>query len=239
MTATKTLFAIALACGAGSAFAQTEAATPLPGFAAMAVRMADAGSESESDAVTGATPEGNPPLEASLFGWPVSVGAHRVMGYSAGALLLAGGIAGGLRFYDMMERAHEYRDANGIDEIEPECSGIITDAWEANQGLRWAHIALTAAGETLYLADAATGIGMIGKATPSRAGTIHRNAFFVHAGLMAADAALGFILMNALRRGDHRAVEVIGGAHMALGFAIPVVIIGSGLAIDYLPETGP
>ena len=219
--------------------------TPLPGFAAMAERMAetdaDSGATPATDANTGATPGGGKPLAPSLFGIPTSINAHRVAGYVSGGLLLAAGVVGLVRFNDMKDRAHARREDDGEEEggEDDDCADIIHEEWSQGQALRWAHIGLVVSGESLYLYDAATGISLMRKGgTVSRAGRIHRNAFFAHAGLMVADVVLGFLLTNALERGDHGQVVGYGAAHAGLGLAVPIVILGSGLAVDLMPRDG-
>ena len=217
----------------------TPGETPLPGFAAMAERMADTDADSgatpATDANTGATPGGGKPPSPSLFGIPTSINAHRVAGYVSGGLLLAAGVVGLVRFTDMKDRAHARRDDDGAE--DDDCADIIREEWDQGQALRWAHIGLVVSGESLYLYDAATGISLMRKGGPiSRAGRIHRNAFFAHAGLMVADVVLGFLLTTALERGDHGQVVGYGAAHAGLGLAVPIVILGSGLAVDLMPR---
>ncbi len=238
--------------GDSSIHAGTPGATPLPGYAEMAARMGDPGTDANSgasveggedypDAESGATPGGGKPLKPDFLGIPSSVNAHRITGYTAGGLLLAGGIVGAVRFLDLKERSHARRedgeDGEGGDGYDDECKAIIHEEWADGQALRWTHVGLVATGEALYLYDAATGMSMMRRnATPSRAAKIHRNAFFVHAGLMAADVILGFLLTNALDKGEHGQVVAYGAAHASIGVAIPLVIIGSGLAVDLMPR---
>ena len=225
--------------------------TPLPGFSAMATRMAASDADSgasvaggdeypagDTDGESGATPEGGKPFKPNFLGIPVSVNAHRATGYAAGGLLLAGGVIGTIRFLDLMDRSHARRDAGeGGDGEDDNCKRIIHEEWADGQALRWTHVGLVASGEALYLFDAATGMSMMRQnATPSRASKIHRNAFFAHAGLMAADVILGFLLTNALDKGEHGQVVAYGAAHAGIGVVIPLVIIGSGLAVDLMPR---
>jgi hypothetical protein len=228
-------------------------ATPLPGYAEMAALMGDSGTDANSgasvegdgeypadspDGQTGATPGGGKPLNPDFLGIPVSVNAHRVTGYAAGGLLLAGGVIGTVRFLDLMDRSHARRDGGeGGDGEDDECKEIIHEEWADGQALRWTHVGLVASGEALYLFDAASGISMMRRnAKPSLASKIHRNAFFVHAGLMVADVILGILLTNALDKGEHDQVVAYGAAHAGIGVAIPLVIIGSGLAVDLMPR---
>jgi hypothetical protein len=163
---------------------------------------------------------------------------HRFAGWTSGALLLAAGIVGAVRLYDLMEAGHKYRDEHGIgeDEIGDECSAYITDLWESGRGqaLRWTHVSLIAAGETLYLTDAVTGIEMMKSDGPGVSKRdIHRYAFFVHGALMIAEAILGVVTTEALRRGDHETVTSAGIAHAGIGFAIPVVILSAGAVMQF------
>ena len=225
--------------------------TPLPDYQSMAVRMADEDATSgasvsgdeeypsdSTDAESGATPGGGKPLKPRFIGMPSSVNAHRIVGYTSGGLLLAGGVVGIVRFLDLKDRSHERRDnGEGGNGHSDGCANIIHEEWADGQALRWTHVGLVASGETLYLFDAATGISMMKQnKSPSRAGLIHRNAFFVHAGLMAADVILGFLQTNALDKGEHDKVVAYGAAHAGIGVAIPLVIIGSGLAVDLMPR---
>ncbi len=220
--------------------------TALPGFAEMTVLMADeeTGPGDDIDAATGATASGGKKLNPNFLGIPTTVNTHRILGYTSGGLLLAGGVVGAIRFIDLMDRSHARRDAgeggeNGEagDGDDENCGIIIHEEWADGQALRWTHVGLVATGETLYLFDAATGISMMKKGVkPSLAGRIHRNAFFVHAGLMATDVILGFLLTNALDKGNHGEVVAYGAAHAGIGIAIPVIILGSGLAIDLMPR---
>jgi hypothetical protein len=208
-----------------------------------------------ADAVTGATPEEQgadavtgASLDASgggkapsvprptLFGLRQPLSAHAVTGFTSAGLLAVSGLLGGIRFLDMEARAHEQRDALGIhdeDEIGAACTAIIRDAWGAGQELRWWHAGVLALGECLYLYDAITGFSMLNSMGPGYVpAKIHRWAFFAHLGLMAGDIALGFLLTDALSRGDHEAVTALGAAHAGIGIAIPLVVIGSGIAIE-------
>jgi hypothetical protein len=99
--------------------------------------------------------------------------------------------------------------------------------------LRWTHVGLLAAGETLYLANAVTGLGML---TPDRPGLtpqdLHRYAFFTHGALMIAELIMGFLTTSVLESGTHEQVAAFGIVHSAIGLAIPVVVIASGIAIN-------
>lgn len=226
--------------GSSGKSAQALEETALPGYAEMTVLMADEETSSEDgiDADSGATASGGEKLNPTFLGIHTTVNTHRILGYTSGGLLLAGGVIGGIRFLDLMDRSHARRDGGeGGDGDDENCSVIIHEEWADGQALRWTHVGLVGTGEALYLFDAATGISMMKQgAKPSRAGRIHRNAFFVHAGLMATDVILGFLLTNALDKGNHGEVVAYGAAHAGIGIAIPVIILGSGLAIDLMPR---
>jgi len=155
---------------------------------------------------------------------------HEISGFTSGGLLLASGIVGAVHVFDMMSVAHAYRDKHNMEEVAPECSVKIREAWSGDQTLRWVHVGLLSSGELLYLADAITGLTML---TPDLPGLtkqdIHRYAFFTHAGLMAAEIILGFFTTDALKRGDHNTMLALGITHTAIGLVIPTVIIGAGI----------
>lgn len=188
------------------------------------------------DAVSGATPEGEQPLKPNFLGIPVSVNAHRVTGYVAGGLLAAAGAVGIYRFLDLRNRGHELRDNEdslSSGQNNASCDPLITEVWKDGQAVRWTHVGLVVAGESLYLFDAVTGISMMKQSGgKSRAGIIHRDAFLIHAGLMALEVVTGILETNALEKGNHGQVVAYGAVHAGIGVAIPVVIIGSGLMID-------
>jgi hypothetical protein len=181
-------------------------------------------------AATGATVTGGAPSAKKPSAYARKVRFHEISGFTSGGLLLASGIVGVVHFADMMSVAHAYRDKHNIDEVAPECSVVIRDAWSGDQTLRWVHVGLFSTGELLYLADAITGLTML---TPDLPGLtkqdIHRYAFFTHAGLMAAELILGFFTTDALKRGDHNTMLALGITHTAIGLAIPTVIIGAGI----------
>lgn len=184
------------------------------------------------DVVTGAS-DSKP-----FLGFKNRTSFHRFAGWTSGALLLAAGVVGAIRLYDLMEAGHKYRDEHGIgeDEIGAECSDYITELWESGRGqtLRWTHVSLVAAGETLYLTDAVTGIEMMKSDGPGVSKRdIHRYAFFVHGALMIAEAILGVVTTEALRQGDHETVTSAGIAHAGIGFAIPVVILSAGAVMQF------
>lgn len=148
---------------------------------------------------------------------------------------ITAGVVGAIRAYDLMSAGHAYRDANDIgeDQIGPLCSGEIASLWSGDQTLRWTHVGLLIAGETVYLGNAITGVSMWSHGSPGviTRSDLHRYAFFLHAGLMASEIVLGFVTSDALSRGDHELVSTLGVAHAAIGLPIPLVVIGAGIAI--------
>jgi len=194
------------------------------------------------DATSAATPGAVPdsgqrplPYDGSFLGFPSKAAYHRAAGWTSAGLLMAAGVVGAIRAYDLMSAGHDYRDAHGIseDQIGPICYDEIASLWSADQTLRWTHVGLLIAGETVYLGNALTGISMLSRDTPgvvSRS-DLHRYAFFIHAGLMASEIVLGFVTSDALSRGDHELVSTLGVAHAAIGLTIPLVVIGSGIII--------
>lgn len=194
------------------------------------------------DALSTATPGsvvdagvGAAPYDGSFLGFPSKAAYHRAAGWTSGGLLLAAGVVGAIRAYDLMSAGHAYRDAQNIgeDEIGPICYDEIASLWSADQTLRWTHVGLLIAGETVYLGNAITGISMMSRDSPGvvSKSDLHRYAFFLHAGLMASEIVLGFVTSDALSRGDHELVSTLGVAHAAIGLTIPLVVIGSGIAI--------
>ncbi|PKL09184.1 MAG: hypothetical protein CVV51_05080 [Spirochaetae bacterium HGW-Spirochaetae-7] len=192
-----------------------------------------------SDATSGATAvDGAPGLpvgKGGFLGFPSKAAYHRAAGWTSSGLLLAAGAVGAVRAYNLITAGHDYRDANGIgeDQISALCSSEIQSLWSDGQALRWTHVGLLVAGETIYLGNAITGIQMLSPAHagPPNRSDLHRWAFFTHAGLMAAEVVLGFLTTDALSKGDHELVSSLGVAHAAVGLAIPVVMIASGVVI--------
>lgn len=204
--------------------------TPIPMSAASA---ADSGSAASADAGSAAT---GAPRSLSYLGFPSKASFHAATGWASGGLLLAAGAVGAVRALSLQQAGHSQRgDVDDEDEIDAACAAIIRNEWADDQWLRWTHVGFLIAGEGLYLADAITGIDFMKKLPPglSRA-KLHRWAFFVHGGLMLAEAVLGFMTTDALARGDHEAVADLGQLHAAVGFAIPAAIFASG-AIQVIP----
>ena len=161
---------------------------------------------------------------------------HQVSGFTSASLFLAAGAIGAVQFGTLMSESHAYRDANGIDEdqISSLCADYIMGLWGNPQhtALRWTHVGLLSAGEAFYLYNAVTGIGMIQKGRGAfSAQALHRYAFFIHGTLMLAELILGAFTTEALSSGNHWAVVGIGISHIAVGVTIPLVMIGSGIAV--------
>ncbi|PKL24765.1 MAG: hypothetical protein CVV47_10055 [Spirochaetae bacterium HGW-Spirochaetae-3] len=218
-----TALCVALAV-APAAYAQT----PLPATPAPAGPI---------DAASSATQYGEAgiPGADTFLGFPSKAAYHRVAGWTSAGLLLAAGVVGAVRAYDLMSAGHDYRDELGIDEdsMSPVCDDKIAELWSADQALRWTHVGLLVAGETVYLGNAFTGMAMKTEHVPGEISRsdLHRYAFYAHAGLMATEIVLGFFTTDALSRGDHELVSSLGVAHAAVGLAIPVLVIGAGIVI--------
>ncbi|HOX32317.1 MAG TPA: hypothetical protein PLB91_08295 [Spirochaetales bacterium] len=200
---------------------------------------ADAASGASAAAEAPAAVSGASAARGGFLGFESKTAFHRASGWASTGLFLAAGAVGAVRAYNLMSAGHDYRDELGIDEedeIGSACSTKIEDLWDDGQALRWTHVGLIVAGESLYLANAITGISWIDPARPpSTKARIHRWAFFTHAALMASEMVLGFLTTDALSRGDHEAVTQLGVAHAAVGFAIPVAIGASGLLMSRSP----
>lgn len=191
-----------------------------------------------NDALSTATPgatAGATPYDGSFLGFPSKAAYHRAAGWTSAGLLMAAGVVGAIRAYDLMSAGHAYRDAQNIgeDQIGPICYDEIASLWRGDQTLRWTHVGLLIAGETVYLGNAVTGVSMWSRGSPGviTRSDLHRYAFFVHAGLMVSEIVLGFVTSDALSRGDHELVSTLGVAHAAIGLTIPLVVIGAGIAI--------
>jgi hypothetical protein len=171
--------------------------------------------------------------------FPSKVAFHEFTGFTSTALFLAAGVVGGIHLLNMMTSAH---GSTAIPTDSPATADVtgsdVIDIWTADQVLRWVHVGLLAAGETLYLGDAITGISMFTDQTPGKLTRhdIHRYAFYTHAGLMVTQVILGFLSTDALSRGDHAGQHGLLVAHTAVGFAIPLVMLGAGLENLFLPE---
>lgn len=198
-------------------------------------------SKAEAAAATDATSSASveaaaPAASRGFLGFESKEAFHRVSGWASGGTLLAAGVVGAVHAYGMMSTAHAYRDAHGIDEFDPlMCPGEIEAVYgdPTQQALRWTHVGLLAAGESFYLANAITGSGFIGPLPPGYSkAKAHRLAFFTHAGLMVAEAVLGFVASDALERGDHAVFSELLGVHAGIGIAVPVIILGAGAIMN-------
>jgi hypothetical protein len=172
-----------------------------------------------------------------FLGFPSKLRFHQVSGFASGSLLLASGVVGAVQFGTFIAEGHAYRDANGIeeDQISSECSAYISKLWRnpMHTALRWTHVGLLVSGETLYVANAVTGLSML---TPDRPGLtpqdLHRYAFYTHGALMVAEVVMGFLTSSVLANGTHEQIAAFGIAHSVIGLAIPVTVIASGILID-------
>jgi len=201
-----------------------------------------AGASSSEEPLVTALPEAGGEVDAvTAATTPAPRGArrlkfHKVSGYTSGSLFLAAGAVGAVQWGTLISAAHAYRDAHGIEEgqISAQCAGYIQGLWgdAEHQALRWTHVGLLSAAEALYLYNAVTGSGMRTRDGPGlTAQDLHRYAFFLHGGLMLAQIILGVFTTEVLSSGNHEAMLAVGIAHTAIGFTIPLVMIGSGIAV--------
>jgi hypothetical protein len=125
----------------------------------------------------------------SFLDFPGKLNYHMVAGWTSTGLLFAAGALGAARAFDLMNRGHELRNSSGIDdENDPAIAAALNSVWEEGQTLRWLHVGFLAAGETLYLGNAVTGLSMkLPKGERTLASDIHIAAFFTHAALMASE----------------------------------------------------
>jgi len=187
------------------------------------------------------SPAAAPAASKGFLLFPSKASFHAVTGFTSSALFLGAGVIGVVHFVNMMNEAHAYRDQIGWNEDTGNPAvrtSEIETVWGNDQALRWWHVGLITAGETLYLGDAITGISMMTRQQPGKLTKhdIHRYAFFTHAALMVAQIGLGFAETYALSTGQHDLVIGLGAAHAAIGLAIPAVMIGAGLENLLLPE---
>lgn len=187
------------------------------------------------------SPAAAPAASKGFLLFPSKASFHAVTGFTSSALFLGAGVIGVVHFVNMMNEAHAYRDQIQWNEDTGNPAvrtSEIETVWGNDQALRWWHVGLITAGETLYLGDAITGISMMTRQQPGKLTKhdIHRYAFFTHAALMVAQIGLGFAETYALSTGQHDLLIGLGAAHAAIGLAIPAVMIGAGLENLLLPE---
>lgn len=180
------------------------------------------------DAVTAPSMEG----KTSFLDFPGKLNYHMVAGWGSTGLLFAAGGLGVARALDLMNRGHDLRNSLHIDEEDSAATRTaLGGLWADGQTLRWLHIGFLAAGETLYLGNAVTGLSMkLPKGERTLASNIHLISFFTHAALMASEVIIGVMTTDALRRGDHEAHLGLVTAHAVIGVTIPVVMAGAGWA---------
>jgi hypothetical protein len=191
-------------------------------------------------APTDSTSAASKAAPAGFLDFPGKLNYHMVTGWTSTGLLFAAGAVGAARALDLMNRGHDIREAQDIDdEDDAAIRPLLADLWKDGQTLRWLHAGLLVAGETLYLGDAVTGLSMkIPAGERTLRANIHFGAFLTHATLMASEVVLGFLTTEALKQGNHEAHIGLTAAHAAIGVAIPLVMAGAGLAtsinLDYL-----
>lgn len=165
------------------------------------------------------------------------INTHMISGFASSALLIAAGTVGTIHFLSMMDQGHEGEDVDAgdlPDEVENEHAGQVRNIWgsSAEQALRWTHVGLLVAGEALYLYNAVSGLTFppekTAGITPRK---IHRWSFYTHAALMTTNAVMGFLTTSVLSRGSHNEVHNFAVAHAVIGFAVPAVILTSGVAM--------
>lgn len=151
--------------------------------------------------------------------------------------MLAVDCVGLYHFLEMVNRGHEIRDRIGFTEesadLIPQTNGI-KEVWSqsASQNERTIHGVLVAASMVAYTATATIELTLPRMSTstsPLSNTHLHKYAFWLHAGLMAANVLLGFAESNALSAGNHDLVQGLGIAHLVVGFSVPVVMVGAGM----------
>jgi hypothetical protein len=167
-----------------------------------------------------------------------AVKIHKALAFTTGGLLLAGGAVGAIHFLDMYNRGHKYRDSIGF--TEESGNTALQDEWirrdwrsSRSQTYRILHGALISASVISYTVTATIELTMPRMSrNPSLYSNthLHKYLFLLHASLMAANMGLGFAESHALSQGNHELVQGLGIAHMVIGVAAPVVMVGSGLA---------
>ena len=169
------------------------------------------------------------------------VRAHKLLAYTTAALVQATDIEGTYHFLNMEKLGHHIRDsldavsqATGSAYTPAEQAAGIKEAWlnSESQSLRVLHGALVISSIIAYTSTATIELTIPRLAKDPegiRMAKLHRNIFYVHAALMAANVVLGYAESRALSSGDHDNVVGYGIAHMIIGFSLPVIMVGSGL----------
>lgn len=166
---------------------------------------------------------------------------HRTLAFTTGGLLLAADAMGIYHFLSMQQQGHDYRDKIGFGENngnETIRSNEIQSVWQNSQSQseRVLHGALIAASVISYVSTATIELTlprMDDDSSRFSKPNIHRKIFYCHAALMLANIGLGFAESYALSKGNHNQVQGLGIAHMVVGIAAPVVMIGSGLVFKF------
>ncbi len=175
---------------------------------------------------------------------------HKVLAFTTGGLLLAADAMGTYHFVQMTRLGHAYRDSigyrNRTNNGNGNSSGGVSDSmqtlrtneikyvWQnsSSQTERVIHAGLIAAACATYTACATTELSTfsMSRSTSGMSNTkLHRGIFYLHAAGMIANVALGFVESRALAAGNHNVVLGAGVAHLVIGYALPVIMVGSGL----------
>ena len=164
-----------------------------------------------------------------------TIDVHHAFGITTAGLLLAADGMGLYHFLQLVKRGHELRDRIGYTEesvnTAPRTEGVKT-VWAdgRSQTERVVHTGLIIAGSLSYATTATMKLTMPRTSksqAPVTATRLHRYAFYLHAGLMAANIGLGLVESAALANGNHDLLIGAGVAHIIVGFSVPVVILGA------------
>jgi hypothetical protein len=163
---------------------------------------------------------------------------HKALAFTTAGLLLAADAVGTYHFFGMRQAGHHFRDSIGFAEDQTGSAAQAEGtraAWlgTESQALRVVHAGLIAASCITYTSTATIELSLPRMDTdPSLLSqpNIHRWAFYLHLSLMVANVGLGLTESYALSRGNHDLVMGAGIAHMVVGIAVPVAMVGSGLA---------
>lgn len=162
---------------------------------------------------------------------------HKAFAFTTAGLVLAVDGMGLYHFLSMQQRGHEIRDSLGYteDNVDKDVqSEMLQQVWNESesQSERVIHTALVALAMVSYTTTATIELSTLRSSTSTArmsSTKLHRALFFLHAGLMAANVALGLLESHALSDGNHAMVRGVGTVHLAVGFAVPVVMLGAGL----------